>query len=55
MKGFRAGPAILLVLLAQQVLVARPALASTPGGVDSGDTAFMLAAAALVMLMTPGR
>src|SRR5664280_2506645 len=30
------------------------AFADTPGKVDSGDTAFVLISAALVMLMTPG-
>ncbi|CEP66637.1 Ammonium transporter [Moorella glycerini] len=35
-------------------ILARPALAATGGTIDTGDTAFLLVASALVMLMTPG-
>ena len=40
-----------LLLCASTALLAQ---APAPPAVDSGDTAFMLVSAALVMLMTPG-
>src|SRR5688572_78811 len=36
------------------VLTALPALAQEPAAIDSGNNAWMLASAALVMFMTPG-
>ncbi|BCV22392.1 ammonium transporter [Moorella sp. Hama-1] len=49
----RVGLLLVLFLLLGAVL-ARPAAAATPATVDAGDTAFILVASALVMLMTPG-
>ncbi|WP_338827395.1 ammonium transporter [Neomoorella thermoacetica] len=49
------GTALFLVLfLAAGTVLARPALAAAGDAVDTGDTAFLLVASALVMLMTPG-
>jgi ammonium transporter, Amt family len=42
---------VAVLLCATPALLAQP---SAPGAVDSGDTAFMLVSAAMVMLMTPG-
>ena len=50
-RTFRLGPALGLTLLLA-MLAASPAAAQD--GVDTGDTAWMLAASALVLLMTPG-
>src|SRR5689334_4287771 len=51
-------PFVLLALVALAALVIPGAPAATqgaaPGPVNSGDTAWMLTAAALVLLMTPG-
>ncbi len=43
-----------LAVAAAGALVPAAALASTPGQVDSGDTALVLLSAGLVLLMTPG-
>jgi len=45
---------IWLFLFAVMVFNPVSAFAQTTGGIDSGDTAFILLSAALVMLMTPG-
>lgn len=45
---------LLLLFLAAETVLARPALAAAGNAVDTGDTAFLLVASALVMLMTPG-
>ena len=36
------------------MLIAKSAFAASPGKIDTGDTAWVLASAALVMIMTPG-
>ena len=46
--------ALISGILFAALLVPFRAYAETPGKIDSGDTAFMLLSAALVMLMTPG-
>lgn len=43
-----------LAVMAQDVLPVSPAAAATAAKIDSGDTAWILMSAALVMLMTPG-
>jgi len=45
---------ILLLILTGVILIPLNAYAGTAGKIDSGDTAFVLLSAALVMLMTPG-
>ncbi len=45
---------ILLFILTAVILTPLDAYAQTAGKIDSGDTAFVLLSAALVMLMTPG-
>src|SRR3954468_22864074 len=49
-------PFLLLVALAIAALVVKPAHKAVPvgGPINSGDVAWMLTAAALVLLMTPG-
>src|SRR5258707_15837073 len=49
-------PFLMLVALAIAALVVKPAHKPTPVGeaINSGDVAWMLTAAALVLLMTPG-
>jgi Amt family ammonium transporter len=46
--------ALFLSSLVTALLIPFSAYAETPGKIDSGDTAFILLSAALVMLMTPG-
>jgi len=46
--------ALFLSSLAAALLIPFSAYAETPGKIDTGDTAFILLSAALVMLMTPG-
>lgn len=57
-KMHRTGPARIAILLGMAVSLliatASPALAAETAAIDTGDTAWMLVATALVMLMTPG-
>ena len=46
--------ALFLSSLAAALLIPLSSYAETPGKIDTGDTAFILLSAALVMLMTPG-
>ena len=56
MKRATPFPFLLLVALAITALVVKPAHKAVPAGdpINSGDVAWMLTAAALVLLMTPG-
>lgn len=48
-------PFVLLVLVALAALVYKgPAVSAPPGEINAGDTAWMITASALVLLMTPG-
>jgi Amt family ammonium transporter len=52
--GARSLCAVILLIFLMLVVSPLCAFADTPAKVDSGDTAFVLISAALVMLMTPG-
>ena len=52
--GARSLCAVILILFLMLMVSPLCAFADTPAKVDSGDTAFVLISAALVMLMTPG-
>ena len=52
--GARSLCAVILLLFLMLIVSPLCAFADTPAKVDSGDTAFVLISAALVMLMTPG-
>jgi Amt family ammonium transporter len=56
MKRASAAPFLLLVVLALVALFVKPSPVKVPTGdpINSGDVAWMLTAAALVLLMTPG-
>ena len=52
--GARSLCAVILLIFLMLMVSPLCAFADTPAKVDSGDTAFVLISAALVMLMTPG-